>query len=114
MENELIRKVVRYEEELNRRVAAEEARSRAWLEEGRARLGMEFDRRKEALDEECARSLAAAGDEAQREATATVARAESRAAALEGIDEGLLKRLIRQHISSILPRGSDDHPDVEG
>lgn len=114
MENELIREVVRFEEELNRRVAAEEERSRAWLEEARARLAKEFDQRQQALEEECARSLAAARDEAQREAAATVARAEFRAGALEGIDEALLKELIRQHISVILPGGSDDHPDVEG
>jgi vacuolar-type H+-ATPase subunit H len=114
MENDLIREVVRFEEELNRQAAAEAERSHAWLEEARTRLEEEFSQRQQALEQESARALATARDEAQREAAALVARAEARAAALEGIDQELLKEFIRQHIFAILPGRRDDHPDVEG
>lgn len=114
MENDLIREVVRFEEELKGQVAAEAERSRAWLEEARTRLEGEFRARQQALEQESARALATARDEAQREAAALVDRAEARAAALEGIDQGLLKGVIRQHIFVILPGRRDDHPDVEG
>lgn len=114
MANELIQDIVRREQELAARVAAEQQKARAWLEQLRGELAQAVALQRQALQQQATAARARAMEASQSAAEARRQQAETLAQRFAALGDDQLRPLILAKLAAILPARGHDHPDVEG
>jgi uncharacterized protein YbjQ (UPF0145 family) len=105
MEKGVIHAIIEVEKEIQKKIKAEELRSRNKIEKVRKEIDGFITGEEERLKEELKRAIEAAGEEAERNAEKMVADAVALAAQIEGLDDKALEKIILKHINRILPEG---------
>lgn len=114
MANELIKEIVEREQELTARVAAEQEKARAWLEQVRLELAAAADQQRQALQQQATAAEAKTLAAAQTAAEKRLQQAEALAQRFADLGDDQLRALILAKLAAILPARGHDHPDVEG
>ena len=114
MGKDILAEIVWVEKEIGARLADERRSAAKRLEALRGDCDTELCQEEERLRRELETALSAARENAERQAAALVAAEAVRSAALAGLDDGTMQRLIWRHLARIAPGKKDDSQDVQG
>ncbi|RJQ47039.1 MAG: hypothetical protein C4538_05720 [Nitrospiraceae bacterium] len=113
MERDIIGSVIEVEEEIRKKLEAEEKKAREWLEQVRNDAEQEIKREETSIQQDFAETIQNEKAAAEKEASETLKGVKDKAGRLDVLTDTVLNEIISRHIIMILPGEGHDSPDVK-
>jgi len=113
MEDDVLRKVVEIEKEIQQKLGKEKLKAGQWLKKIRAEAEKEVSRIEDALKKSFADELEAIKNQAQQRAAEIVKAERKKAAILEKTGDDIVRKIVSRHLKQILPGEKSDYKNVK-
>lgn len=106
MQQSTLQEILGVEEEIRKQLSAEREKASLWLEDARRKIQAEHTAEMGRLQGSSSQGEAAARDAAREIAAEIISQAQGAAAAIDHVDDEVLRSLVAQHIACIIPGSS--------
>jgi vacuolar-type H+-ATPase subunit H len=113
MEKDVLTTVIEIEKEIEERLESERQKTVKWLDTAKRDIEVELAAKVRDLGDSLLESVAIAKENAEKQSAAILNEAAKQSRLLSEIGDETLKRIITEHIVSILPGSNHDSQDVQ-
>jgi vacuolar-type H+-ATPase subunit H len=103
MKDDVLSKVVEVEKEIRNRIQIETGKAREWLDKIRSQCDEKISQEETEKSTSLDKTLKDASAEAEKKASAILTGVQDKAEKIEALNDDVLKKIIKRHITGILP-----------